>query len=170
MFKHICLYMAITHLHNRLKQTTFESSTHEVILSLLVCADMIRNQLEKACLEFAITSNQYNILRILNGVYPEGHARCEISSRMLEKAPDITRLIDGLVSLGYVERCKSEQDKRLSVTKISEQGRNILQEIFPKMKETIRTLSNAYTEEECRLFIQLCEKLIVLDTKFQEGF
>lgn len=86
MFKHICLYMAITHLHNRLKQTTFESSTHEVILSLLVCADMIRNQLEKACLEFAITSNQYNILRILNGVYPEGHARCEISSRMLEKA------------------------------------------------------------------------------------
>ena len=170
MFKHICLYMAITHLHNRLKQTTFESSTHEVILSLLVCADMIRNQLEKACLEFAITSNQYNILRILNGVYPEGHARCEISSRMLEKAPDITILIDGLVSLGYVERCKSEQDKRLSVTKISEQGRNILQEIFPKMKETIRTLSNAYTEEECRLFIQLCEKLIVLDTKFQEGF
>lgn len=55
------------------------------------------------------------------------------------------------MSLGYVERCKSEQDKRLSVTKISEQGRNILQEIFPKMKETIRTLSNAYTEEECRL-------------------
>ena len=170
MFKHIYLYMAITHLHNRLKQTTFESSTHEVILSLLVCADMIRNQLEKACLEFAITSNQYNILRILNGVYPEGHARCEISSRMLEKAPDITRLIDGLVSLGYVERCKSEQDKRLSVTKITEQGRKILQDIFPKMTETIQTLSTAYTEEECRLFIQLCDKLIVLDTEFKEGY
>jgi hypothetical protein len=38
------------------------------------------------------------------------------------------------------------------------------------MTETIQALSNAYTEEECTLFIQLCDKLIVLDTEFKEGY
>jgi MarR family transcriptional regulator, 2-MHQ and catechol-resistance regulon repressor len=41
--------------------------------------------------EHRITRAQYNVLRILRGVHPQGHARCEIARRMLDRASDITR-------------------------------------------------------------------------------
>ena len=47
------------------------------------------------------------MLRILRGVYPEGHPRCEIAQRMVERAPDVTRLVDRLQSQGLVRRNRS---------------------------------------------------------------
>lgn len=63
---------------------------------MLIAASRIREQLDKACVEFGITHGQYNVLRILRGINPDGDARNEISQRMIEKAPDVTRLVDRL--------------------------------------------------------------------------
>lgn len=83
-------------LSRRLKQARFSSAHQEALLSLAVAAGAINDLVDEVCGKHGLTRPQYNVLRILRGVYPEGHPRCEIAQRMIERAPDVTRLVDRL--------------------------------------------------------------------------
>src|SRR5688572_17468892 len=101
------------YLEKRLQQRQFNSIYHEALLNILVCADYLERQQEAVCAEYDITAAQYNVLRILRGVYPQGHPRCDIITRMIHAAPDVTRLIDRLIKGGFASRGKSDADGRL---------------------------------------------------------
>ena len=122
-------------LKQRLQQRSFSSPYQEAWLSVLVCADFLTRQMEDACLLHGITGAQYNVLRILRGVHPEGHSRAEIISRMIHAAPDVTRLIDRLVKSGYVRRGRSKQDGRLSLTYITQKGLDLVTSMQPHIGE-----------------------------------
>src|SRR5512139_4068453 len=91
-------------LKNRLKQEKFSSVEQEVVLNQLVAANYLHSKLDTICGDFKITLAQFNVLRILKGTHPAGFPRHEIIRRMIEPAPDVTRLIDRLVKDGFVER------------------------------------------------------------------
>lgn len=90
-------------LNKWLKLTKKVDIREETLLNVQVTSHFIDTLLEKVTDEFGITAAQYNVLRILMGVYPEGHPRCEIISRMIERAPDTTRLIDRLEKQGLLK-------------------------------------------------------------------
>ena len=87
-------------LSRRLKQPRFASPQQEALLSVIVAAGTINDLMDVVCERHGLTRSQYNVLRILRGVYPEGHPRCEIAQRMVERAPDVTRLVDRLQAQG----------------------------------------------------------------------
>ncbi|MGH9160608.1 MAG: MarR family winged helix-turn-helix transcriptional regulator, partial [Vicinamibacteraceae bacterium] len=89
------------------------------VVSLLVAAGHVRDRIDEACATFGLTSGQYNVLRILKGGPSEGYSRCDIAERMIERAPDVTRLVDRLAQGGLVERTRSGADRRLSLTRIT---------------------------------------------------
>ena len=60
-------------LRHRIQQVHFESAVQEAFLNVLVAADHLRAQTERLCAGFGISASQYNVLRILRGVHPEGH-------------------------------------------------------------------------------------------------
>ena len=86
-------------------------------------ADTLEAMLDEAFEGTGLTQPQYNVLRILNGIYPGAHARGEIARRMMRRAPDLTRMLDRLVKMGLVEREKGEQDHRQSLARITPKGR-----------------------------------------------
>jgi len=57
----------------------------EVELNIRVASALMEGNLDSMISQFGITGAQYNVLRILKGVYPEGHPRCEIAKRMIDK-------------------------------------------------------------------------------------
>lgn len=69
-----------------------------------------------------ISSSQYNILRILRGARPNALKISEISERMINRDPDVTRLIDRLVKQGLVRRERDTQDRRVVLVEITEAG------------------------------------------------
>jgi DNA-binding MarR family transcriptional regulator len=85
----------------------------EVDLNLRIAVTLLSSHFDKMIEAYGITGVQYNVLRILKGVHPEGHARCEIATRMVERASDITRIIDRLEKNGYVERDRTNEDRRM---------------------------------------------------------
>src|ERR1700757_3122275 len=91
-------------LSRRLKQAEFSSPAQEALLSVMVAAAALNERMDRVCAGHKITRAQYNVLRILRGVHPEGHPRCEIAQRMIERAPDVTRLVDRLQAQGLVRR------------------------------------------------------------------
>jgi DNA-binding MarR family transcriptional regulator len=147
-------------LKKRLKQAAdFAGPAEEAVLNLMVAADHVRGRLERACSDFGITPGQYNVLRILRGAHPAGHPRCEIAARLLEKAPDVTRLVDRLESQGLVSRDRSEEDRRLSVTRITRKGLELLERMEPAMEEANKYFKERVSRQDCRALTRICEGL-----------
>lgn len=130
----------------------------EVDLNIRVASALLESRFNSISDEYKITMSQYNVLRILNGVYPEGHPRCEIASRMIEKSPDITRIIDRLEKQGLVERDRTDKDRRLSVTRITKKGIEIAEKIKPIVQKAHLDTTKNLTDEECKNLSMLLEK------------
>ncbi|HEY0783744.1 MAG TPA: MarR family transcriptional regulator [Thermoanaerobaculia bacterium] len=143
-------------LRKRLVTGEFQSSMQEALLNLLVTADFIRGRMEASCAAFGITASQYNVLRILRG-HPPGHSRCEIARRMLERAPDVTRLVDRLERQGLVERDRDDQDRRLSITRITAAGRDLLARMEPMMQESERFFADRVSLRDRGELSRICE-------------
>ena len=146
-------------LQKRIKQRSFRSSVQEAVLNLLVSADFVRTEVDTLCLDFRITAAQYNVLRILRGAYPDGYPRCEVIDRMLEHAPDVTRLVNRLEANGFVERDRSTRDRRLSITRISKKGLTLLERIEPRMISFEESLAQRLDQHECSELSRLCERI-----------
>ncbi len=131
----------------------------EALLNIHVASTFVRSSGEKVFSKHGITDSQYNVLRILKGVYPNGHPRCEIIVRMIDRAPDITRLIDRLEKTGLVLRERDGSDRRLSVTRITKKGLKLLDELQPEILESIRTLDINLTDSEWKKLSSLAEKI-----------
>jgi len=148
-----------TVLKRRLKQSHFESTEQEAVLNIIVCSNHIKTRIEAVCLKHGITQAQFNVLRILNGKYPEGYPRGDIIIRMVEPAPDVTRLIDRLIKQGMVQRYTSDQDRRLSLTRITKKGRNVLKKIKPKIDSLFKIVSDKLNKTERKQLSVLLEKV-----------
>ena len=146
-------------LKRRLKQSSFESAEQEAILNILVSSNHIKSKIEAVCIKYGITISQFNVLRILNGKYPEGYPRCDIISRMIDPAPDVTRLIDRLKKQGIVERYASIEDRRLSIAKITKKGIAVLNKIKPKIDELNSLISGTLNIAEREQLSFLLEKV-----------
>ena len=96
-----------------------------VFLDLLRTSDVLSRRLAQVLKNEDLSSNQYNVLRILRGA-PEGLPCGEIGSRMITRDPDITRLLDRLEKRGLVSRCRETKDRRMVLTRISPEGLKLL--------------------------------------------
>ncbi|HEX8708972.1 MAG TPA: MarR family transcriptional regulator [Pyrinomonadaceae bacterium] len=151
-------------LKRRIKQTAdFSSPVEEAMLNLMVTADHFRSRLDRVCSRFGLTHGQYNVLRILRGAHPEGHPRCEIAARMLEKAPDVTRLVDRLEAQGLVERERSEEDRRLSLTRITKKGLALLAEMDGALEEVNGYYRERISRRDSRELTRICEGIYAED-------
>lgn len=143
-------------LSRRLKQAQFSSPAQEALLSVVVAANTINDIMDRVCEAHGITRAQYNVLRILRGVHPEGHARCEIACRMLDRASDITRLVDRLQARRLVKRSRGSEDQRQAVTVITAKGLKLLEEMRPRIEAETADLVGRLSDEDCRQLSRLC--------------
>jgi DNA-binding MarR family transcriptional regulator len=145
-------------LKRRIKQARFESPQQEALLNLIVAANYIREQLERAVGQHGITLPQYNVLRILRGVYPQGHPRCDIATRMLDRAPDVTRIIDRLEEKSLVGRERDGDDRRHSIARITRDGLRLLERMEPAIQEAFGPLQRI-TMRDCKELSRICEAM-----------
>lgn len=133
------------------------------MLNLLVAASHVRERFERISAAQGITQTQYNVLRILRGAHPDGHARCDIAMRMIEKSPDVTRLIDRLEDQGLVERDRSQSDRRLSITRITPRGLKLLQQMQSGIDEAYIYFADRISLRDRRELSRICEGLYAQD-------
>jgi DNA-binding MarR family transcriptional regulator len=146
-------------LKKRLKQKKDMPVREEVDLNIRVASALMEDNFEDLTSKFGITGPQYNVLRILKGVYPDGHPRCEIAKRMIDRASDITRLIDRLEKQDLVKRDRTKEDRRMSITRITEKGLKLMEEIAPFVGDAHKQITKNLTNDECRELSRLIEKL-----------
>ena len=146
-------------LQERLVTKRFEGPHHEALLNVIVASSHLRGLMEEVFEGTGLTAAQYNVLRILNGAWPEGYPRGEIASRMLDRAPDLTRMLDRLARRGYVQRERASEDARQSIARVTPKGRKLLASLHARTRGVTRRLEERLTAREARDLSRLCEKL-----------
>lgn len=131
----------------------------EVNLNLAIASRLVNGKFEEVCSKFGISVPQYNVLRILMGVHPGGHSRCDVAARMIERSSDITRIIDRLEKQGLVARDRTQNDRRLSITRITNKGLKLMKDLEPMINNSHKEITSALTEDECKKLSDLTEKL-----------
>lgn len=143
-------------LSRRLKQAEFAGPEQEALLSVMVAAAALNERIDRIVARHKITRAQYNVLRILRGIYPQGHPRCEIAGRMIDRAPDITRLLDRLEARRLVRRTRGSEDQRQTVTYITAKGLKLLHAIQPCVDAEAGTILGRLSDTDCRELSRLC--------------
>jgi DNA-binding MarR family transcriptional regulator len=108
-----------------------------VFLELLRTTDMLTRRLVTVLKGDDLSSNQYNVLRILRGS-PEGLPCGEIASRMITRDPDITRLLDRLEKRNLISRCRETKDRRMVMARITAEGLKLLSRLDEPVQEAHR--------------------------------
>lgn len=147
-------------MRKRLRQERFESVEQEAMVALLVASGHITQALEDVCVDHGITHDQYNVLRILRGAHPEGYPRYEIGNRLINRAPDVTRLLNRLAEAGLVERYRSDVDRRLSFSRITSEGLDLLAAMDPPILSVHERTAGALEPEELKTLARYCSALI----------
>ncbi|GIV60020.1 MAG: transcriptional regulator [Rhodothermaceae bacterium] len=140
----------------QVKQERFEDPVQEAFIGLLVASGRLRQRLHEVCAAYGITHDQYNVLRILRGVYPEGHPRYEVAGRLIERAPDVTRLLDRLERAGLVERYRSSEDRRLSLARITPKGLDLLAAMETPIRNVRVEALGHLPEDDLKALIRIC--------------
>lgn len=145
-------------LRDRIKQTTpFENDAQEAMLNLFVASASVRRRVERVCQGQDLTFSHYNVLRILRGVHPDGHPRCEIIERMLDPSPDVTRLIDKLVDRELVHRSRSDEDRRMTIHTITNEGLDLLADLDPKIRNVQDWFDERISDRDLQHLSRICE-------------
>lgn len=147
-------------IEKRIQQFSFDSSEQKASLSILILAEEIKSELEKICEAYGLTHPKYNVLRILKGAYPSGLPRYEITKRLLEKAPDVTRLIDRLIKKQLVIRTKSPTDGRMSMAMITKKGISLVNKINPEIHAVHEDILGKLKPDDQNMLINLINKLL----------
>jgi len=98
-------------------------------LAILRGADRLQWQLAEMLKPYGLSPTQYNALRILRGAGKDGLPCQEIGERMINRDPDITRLMDRLEQRSLVQRSRGAADRRVIKARISSSGLKLLQSL-----------------------------------------
>lgn len=134
-----------------LKQTKpFQNIEEEVYLNLQRTAHVLTGAAVEIFKSADLTSVQYNVLRILRGSLATGLLCGEISERLVTKDSDITRLLDRMETRELVVRERSVTDRRAVVTKITDKGLQILEDLHEPMTAQSKGQFSHMTKEQLK--------------------
>lgn len=145
-------------IEDRIKTSRFQDDWHKATINVLFTNNWLTNLLEDRASRKSITLQQFNVLRILRGQYPKPASNATIRERMINSTPDISRLVERIVTKGLVTRTKNRTDKRAVDLLITEKGLQLLEELEADMNlSTI--LSENLTTQEAQLLSDLLDKM-----------
>lgn len=145
-------------LEDVLKTNKFNDEVHKATLNILYTSYWMRDNVSSTMKEIGITSEQFNILRILKGKHPEAMCVKDIASRMIEKSSNVPRILDRLVAKELVMRNTSKEDKRETIISLTDTGIQTLQRANDALA-AINKQTIGINNEEAAVLNQLLEKL-----------
>ena len=108
--------------------------------------------------QYGISPEQFNVLRILRGQHPNCANNQLISSRMIDKSSNCSRIVEKLKQKELVERIENKTDRRHVDISITKKGLDLLSKIDTKSDE-MEFIKGNITSEEAKKISDLLDKM-----------
>ena len=133
----------------------FPNNKVKALLNIMYTANWISSHQNSFFKPFGISPQQYNILRILKGANEPLKVQT-IKDRMIERAPNATRMMDKLCAKNLIKRIPCPDDRRVVHIEITDKGLRLLDKIAKNHKDDI--LENL-TDKEAKTLSELLDKI-----------
>jgi MarR family 2-MHQ and catechol resistance regulon transcriptional repressor len=133
----------------------FKNNKIKALINIKYTANWINSHENEFFRPYGISPQQYNILRILRGAEKPIKVQV-IKERMIDRAPNATRLMDKLCEKKLIERIRCNDDRRVVFITINKEGLNLLDTI--DVNSYLEFLNNL-TEKEATTLSKLLDKL-----------
>jgi len=145
-------------LEKDIKQDKFSNEFEKAAINILFTSSWLHHINASRLKKYNITPEQYNVLRILRGGHPKALMLAEITTRMIDKSSNATRLVEKLRQKGLVKREVCEDNRRQVDIIITDKGLNALKKIDTESDEWLGTLKNI-TKMEAQELNRILDKL-----------
>ena len=145
-------------LEEEIQQKKFASPRAKLSVNLIYTYHWLMSKHHEPFKDHGITMQQFNILRILRGQFPNPCTIQLLKDRMLDKQSDVSRLVDRLVLKALVERRVCEKDRRKMDVLISQAGMQLLETLDPIVRR-LDDHASALSETEVESLNELLDKL-----------
>ena len=136
--------------------SSFQNNKVKAMLNILYTANWISSLQNDFFKVYGLSPQQYNILRILRGAKQPIKVQT-IKERMVERAPNLTRLTDKLCDKKLIERIPFPDDRRVVLITITDQGLQLLDKIKPS--NPVVDILEHLNEDEAGTLSDLLDKL-----------
>lgn len=150
-------------IEEEIKQGQFESEQQRLMINVIYTGSqftLANNRMLKKC---DLTSQQFNVLRILRGQKGHPISLKDMEGRMLDRSSNVSRLVDKLLKKMLIERIVCEHDRRRVEVNITKKGILLLEEIDEENVGLSRLLKNAITQEEAKIASRILDKFRIIN-------
>jgi len=131
-------------LEDEISVKEFSTLTSRTIVNLIHTNNWLEGHKRDFFKPFSITSQQYNILRILRDQHPQPATIGLLKNKMLDKMCDVSRMVERLQIKKLIDRQANSEDRRAVDIVISDKGIVLLNEIdhyLPVLEQVTNLLS-----------------------------
>ncbi len=145
-------------IEEEIKQDKFSSEFQKAIMNVLVTANWLQSDFENQLKPFGISSQQYNVLRILKGQGDKAISVNNIMGRMIDKMSNASRLVEKLRKKELIERITCEHDRRQVDVRITKMGLDLLESV-DSSSDDFKEKKSKISEHEAKQLSKILEKM-----------
>ena len=146
-------------LEEELKQTRFKDEYQRAMLNIIFTGNWLEVGASHVLKQYDLSSQQFNVLRILRGSAPKPLNLLDIQERMMDRMSNATRLVEKLRQKGLLTRQQCDSNRRKVEIEITDKGQALLKELDPIMEKNHKELTKKLTKEEAATLNELLDKL-----------
>jgi DNA-binding MarR family transcriptional regulator len=144
-------------LEQAIQTQSFKDQNQKAMINLMYTSYQVKSWVSTTLKAYGLTTEQFNVLRILKGKHPNQMCVRDVAGRMIERSSNVPRIIDRLEVKKLVKRTTSSQDKRETVITLTQAGINMLQTVNPVIEQRGSEMCGL-TNEELVLLNDLLDK------------
>jgi DNA-binding MarR family transcriptional regulator len=141
------------------QQLPFKSPYHRAVVNLFYTSNWLAGSQARLLRPYKLTLQQYNVLRILRGQYPNPIKVADITERMLDKMSNASRLVDKLVGKKLVLRTECPSDRRAVDVIITDKGLDLLKTLDERQADLDKDLQDKLSPDESDMLSHLLDRM-----------
>lgn len=145
-------------LEKEIRQEKFANQHQKLVINIIYTASWLNLSNTQRLKPFGISPQQFNILRILRGQYPNSATVTLLTERMLDKSSNASRLVEKLRQKQLLDRCVCPEDRRAVNVKITEKGLTLLEKL-DHTDDDFRKELQRISPEEAKTINDLLDKM-----------
>jgi DNA-binding MarR family transcriptional regulator len=146
-------------LETAIQSTGFKNEKQKAVVNIMYTAYQVKTRISNVLKDYGLTPEQYNVLRILKGKYPDKMCVKDIAERLIERSSNVPRIVDRLEIKKLVKRSQSGIDRRETVINLAQAGINLLDAVNPVLEQSHNHISEM-EEAEVKLLNELLDRYL----------
>ena len=129
----------------------------KVVIGIMRASNLLVDDLKKTLKNYPINTTEFSVMEFL---YSKGEKSIqEIRDRILLASGSATYVVDNLERKEYVRRIVNQNDRRVTYIKLTETGKDLINDIFPTHKKNTKEIFNDLTNEELITLKEILKKI-----------